>query len=96
MTLGQGHKARGTRRNGQIKVAFLLGKSAVEQFGLIISYVLGIIPLSQTIICIWLCRRSACSGDLEVLLYHRIKGWLYTSETFNGQLSQRLWERMNR
>ncbi len=32
----------------------------------------GIIPLSQTIICIWLCRRSACWGDPEVLLYHRI------------------------
>ncbi len=26
MTMGQGQKARGTRKNGQIKVAFLLGK----------------------------------------------------------------------
>ena len=30
MTLGQGHKASGTRKNGQIKVAFLLGKSVIK------------------------------------------------------------------
>ena len=29
MTLGQGQKARGTRENGQMNVAFLLGKSVL-------------------------------------------------------------------